>query len=1106
MRFRCTKCGAWFDDGAEASPSSPVPAVSTGSGTAVAASAGPKPPAKAAVAVVEDSKGPPRLAPASMDSKSPARCPKSGCGGALVPLTDRLANRAATRIQRAFRTARAVRGTLFSERESARDLAEEQKRDGRFGPVAAQRRAQLAGVDPSYLGGLYGLRVIASMTHHVDEPDFLIANPSSTSYLRDAYDKVYGPLSGCKKLIMEALAKARSGGDVKAPASPGTTLWLVNSPLAVHRLEPLRLWEPPLLAEPPTCREVEPGLCVLTYKLSSAKYVKPWHTEAGPTPAADIFSEYIKFIGAIPSSYQMYRYVHGKGAPLVDAGLTNDKTLDALLRSADFTKVKRLGLSSDPARERAMAPVYRTIAKLIAGLKDHSNRPEFIRGRLVESALQSITSLVNVLALYDCHAERCRRAYDLILDELFLILGAVRPFPADALVALEAETLARRIPSWSHAEVKGSADGKESVGSAATASSAVQTVIQPAWSGMDALTTALEAAAVQSGTGLQVIGEGRQTTYWEVGCVLAAQMKLYQQSMDEELEKKVSSAEYPCVLMATMNPSTPFVAGPTAKVIADVVTARAKRCGSKTISLVVDATLQPSASVSPAHQLDDLVRLLQPLVLEGRVQILLARSYQKYQSLGSGKFMGGAVALLASKKLTESARYLAGLDSTGYRRLEEMQLFMHILRYAADEERAMTDAAARGASLVSRALMPNVPNKDAKAHVDGLPFALKIDMGAWAHRLALAHLDSFGQVVSSYLEITSEMALRLNPGQESRERLIEKFFAAGHLWHEDYRGGIPFKNVAAQVHAVLAQVAERADAKSGAEREALPFILSNDPPAGALLPPDRVTALYRLRPAGARATDSRSRAGLLSLVHLPLPEVPLRQRGGRRGGGGAAPLRTSRAPVPGAALPRPLRERPPPPREPRDARGAGRAVAPAPPRPERRRVRRSPRRPGHRRGGQEGRERADRPHRRSGHQDGDPVRRLRALARAEEAPQGGRPDRRPDPARARRIPRPFPREQDGPDGLPPVDPPPRRALRRRQARAQAPARGPEPPDPRPHEARERLAGRPRHGGDGQVRRDPRRDGGRVVEAGGPARQRARSPCQARDREDRARAR
>jgi len=136
-------------------------------------------------------------------------------------------------------------------------------------------------------------------------------------------------------------------------------------------------------------------------------------------------------------------------------------------------------------------------------------------------------------------------------------------------------------------------------------------------------------------------------------------------------------------------------------------------------------------------------------------------------------------------------------DQLKWYELDEMQLLVHILKYAPRQEFKFISRAADNAKFVNDLWPCDVANQDAFAL--GLPFVTKGKSGTrWAFQhdnqkgntrvlhvsklatlLALEDRDSFSSIVSSFL--TMDSVVRFNIGQESKEQLLEKIYALGVL-------------------------------------------------------------------------------------------------------------------------------------------------------------------------------------------------------------------------------------------------------------------------------------------------------------------------------------
>ncbi|HJV86502.1 MAG TPA: hypothetical protein VJ698_13595 [Noviherbaspirillum sp.] len=188
-------------------------------------------------------------------------------------------------------------------------------------------------------------------------------------------------------------------------------------------------------------------------------------------------------------------------------------------------------------------------------------------------------------------------------------------------------------------------------------------------------------------------------------------------------------------------------------------------------------------------------------IKEGRLKIVLCKSYQKYPSLGSGKIMAGAITLIAkddNHTQSAAAALQDAEEDLGWISNDESQLLTHFLTHAPASELGMIGQAAENASFISRLCFDPL-RQSAKADVrreDGLPFivtnagskkvifARKDPKWSTPNKLILKQVqyrDSFGFNPTSMLYFDrSKNWIRITAGQESREELVEKLF--GFTW------------------------------------------------------------------------------------------------------------------------------------------------------------------------------------------------------------------------------------------------------------------------------------------------------------------------------------
>lgn len=634
------------------------------------------------------------------------------------------------------------------------------------------RREELQKLSDSYLSGLYGLRVIKAWTPSVQQLDIVPENTKDSVYLRDAFDSPQ--MGGAKALFDEVVKKIKNTDDIDLKKN---AVFLVNSQIVVDRMQYLK--KDGSISDCSIVGGV-PGLYVL-------------QVAHGTMKVGDI-QDYLKQTGATPSSYQAYKYLYKKEGEEIEFGKTDNRwLLRELLGGKSLKKLRQLAKTDVPMRD-----LLDTTVRLLDGLSSFEVRVShrFGRGVLVTSALKSLSNLLDILAFYGHTTARTSSYYNLIFDELFIILASVRPYQLKDLLDGEAVVHQQRNPVL-HLFV-------ETLG-------VLQRHIHAAWSGMDALVTSLEAAKAVSAEGVQLLGCDEQSNYFEVGLVLAAQLRI------------AKEGEEPGIIYATPRPSTPLSKPVTPAEIAKVALERVKKLRQKelkgvtVVSLIVDVTIQVPPEEGERSEIDQLLLLIQEPLLSGELQLFLARSYQKYAKLGSGKFMGGCLSLIyATKSSEKSLKYLKGLIDEGNGARDEMQLFIHMLKYAHDKELSYVGKAAKSAEFVAKELLVNGGGYD---YVRGLPFVVKQGiMERFFVCLDILKLDSFGMMTSTYLGVvTQSLSMnRVTIGQESRERLIEKFYAVGHLMPEANEKNFLFtlKRPLKQMLYILKDVESRLNSKN----------------------------------------------------------------------------------------------------------------------------------------------------------------------------------------------------------------------------------------------------------------------------------------------------
>jgi len=226
-----------------------------------------------------------------------------------------------------------------------------------------------------------------------------------------------------------------------------------------------------------------------------------------------------------------------------------------------------------------------------------------------------------------------------------------------------------------------------------------------------------------------------------------------------------------------LNPSTPNAAV-NLNALADKVKRNISDSGHDPTTLVLDVTIEKNKD-----ELNDLLSQFKTELENGKLNIILCKSYQKYGSLGTGKLMAGNITVInngdekfsnCTKFVQDASEKLGNLsESAGKLQQEESQLMTHILKHASGDELLLIQDAAQKAKFIDQFCFP--AGITDPQHVDGLPFVLRDGASPQMKLLQIDLRDSFSFLNTSYLDFNG----RINPGHESEARMVEQFYALG---------------------------------------------------------------------------------------------------------------------------------------------------------------------------------------------------------------------------------------------------------------------------------------------------------------------------------------
>jgi hypothetical protein len=606
-----------------------------------------------------------------------------------------------------------------------------------------QRRAELTKLAPaSYLAKEFGLRTVSGMSQdgvRVDHAD-------TPTYNRDIVSREFK--SDLKKLA----DKVGFSKDL-----PENRVLFVNSGAAFKRLEQLFPVEDAQASAVQT-QSLCPGIVAVK------------RTDGKPFP--EEWKEGIRTIGAMPSVHQLVKLREGGFADdgAVLTGSYNAKNLNAL--SADTSAAAFLGRVPD---DHPMGALAKTTSKLIAGLKDiidpGTDKQE--KNVLIGNAIANLEGVLAVMPAYLEDTQTFTRLYEVMIDEIYLILASVKPYTTELYAQKSSDALDKRAPS-----LKGTPKQSYLLSS-----------------GMDALTTSLGAAFGATGTDRpdHVSGTGRTPSrtpdYFELAGVLK----------DGHAHDAGSG-----LIVSTLNPSRPTTDGPedethrwgAKEVVASVtkkITDGLRETPGRKFVLVLDITVERGGP-DGASDLEEVTKGLKTHVDTGTLSLMLCKSYQKYAALGSSKVMSGGVTVISNDKaigdkLNDSlTKAQADLDPM---KADEAQLITHFIDAGDGQELATMKRASDNAAFVQSFCttggwgkreqgLPFIVARDTKKFTDN-----SLPTGAILGAIGMDQRDSFGFLTTTFLDAGADdddtPFVRITFGQESRQEIVEKSFAIGKI-------------------------------------------------------------------------------------------------------------------------------------------------------------------------------------------------------------------------------------------------------------------------------------------------------------------------------------
>ncbi|MER5650308.1 hypothetical protein [Streptosporangium sp. NPDC002524] len=591
-----------------------------------------------------------------------------------------------------------------------------------------ERRAELgpkvADTTQEHIVEQIGFR--AAKTQRLDKGGLSTQNQLAATYWRTNF----------RDTLKDFLNKLRVSG------KPGPSDLLVNSPRVLRKLG--------MMVGP----EVLSGLKITPLSGTSGISVLSG-TDKHTGVAWDVILEEL---GATPSAYQLYELMDmGKNPPPTDFTVDTRADLVELITCSPFSRLQEIARGKG-----GLAPVCAMVEHLVLGLTDELGPDRF--DALTANALGSLSRLLDIVVENEENPSVAMRAVDLMMDEIGIVVATAKNYTWTDYRETMRQVLLERAP-----------------GIAPLVDKRIQLDSHLMSSGMDSLGTALWIALSSRGHD-QVSRPTEEIDYFETGLLLG------------KLKKGETAAPSEDVLIAALNPSTPFDAPSAAKLVVDVLKGlETHKKGDAPFALILDTTIEVTPkSPGDQTQLDVVLSGLKDAVADGRLEVFLCKSFQKYASFGTGKVAAGDLTMLSMKgnlasAFARSEALLQDLD-LDLARHDEAQLVIHMLRHGHRDELALVRSAAGNARFVDEFCWPidRSDRRQGSSYVEGIPLLLrgtptgKVD-DLFRNLVMIDRRDSFSFLRTSYVGGIPGPYARINPGHESKETMVECFYAFGHL-------------------------------------------------------------------------------------------------------------------------------------------------------------------------------------------------------------------------------------------------------------------------------------------------------------------------------------
>ncbi|SFU09855.1 hypothetical protein [Sedimentitalea nanhaiensis] len=670
--------------------------------------------------------------------------------------------------------------------------------------VRQNKLAETLGPDHPLVKG-YGLRTIQTKRDSEKRAGMRIENPYSSAYHRDEPGAIHK--ATLDDMVTDKIGHPPVEGEVYYISDLSVITKMTelygenwgNSGIGGHERRKHLIGDgimaiqfvPPLVPAPPEGEEEDSARVIRRKK----------HTD---------MEHHLYSVGGFPSAYDIINAAHPSQLdPLRDVDPmpldhSNSDKIAAVLHTPGVQTLETAIVSGHPHANIAAASVgmleglQKMLVKVDAGEEDFALLVR--RNPVVAEAISEIGELCDLMQAQINDAPRLARLYDLLVDEVHLVLSVVKPYTAENIKGAATDGLTRKSPS-----LVSLLDDTE-----------VEAESFLLASGMDAMSSAVvnalrcypENRHLTLGD-RKTKGDDRKLTadYFEVGDGLLKNKELFTQAGN--------------IMVLTLNPSTPVTTfaenGPPSWDVSNVVGKIRDRFTDNPgtqddpVIAILDITVEKPPGSGEDEELETLFRAIGKWLADGSLILTVNKSYQKYPSMGSGKILSGGATVIGCGPQSKAIR--AGLradeDAGGCLAKEESQLACHFMTQEEDLERTLLAKAAENATFVktffegSEAQHQGDPDRRQKNYFgEGLPYlviggqgeAFDVEERVWgdagkkSNKPAPMHMMwemgveqkmSFGFHTTSALPMPGGTRIAL--GQESKSDLVELLYAVGKL-------------------------------------------------------------------------------------------------------------------------------------------------------------------------------------------------------------------------------------------------------------------------------------------------------------------------------------